>query len=137
MAPVTIEELSKKRDEIRSQLASVGDLRPGSLVGRYRKCGKPTCHCAKVGEQGHGPSWSLTHAIKGKTVTRIIAAEAVDRTKAQLAEYERFRALAKEFVDTSEALCAARLHAPASEKEAEKKGSKRTSRPKASRRSRR
>jgi hypothetical protein len=137
MAPVTVEELSRKREEIRNQLASVGDLRPGSLVGRYRRCGKPTCHCAKDGAEGHGPSWSLTHAIKGKTVTRIIPAEAVDRTKAQLAEYERFRALSKEFIDTSEALCAARLGEAASQEGAEKKGSARTSRPKAPPKSRR
>lgn len=137
MAPVTVDELSKKRDELRRELASVGDLRPGSLVGRYRKCGKPTCHCAHDDDRGHGPSWSLTHAVKGKTITRIIPAEAVDGTKAQLAEYERFRDLTKAFVDTNEALCAARLDATVSEEEAEKKGFKRRSRSKALPRSRR
>jgi len=137
MAAPSVEELSKRREEIRGRLASVGDLRPGSLVGRYRRCGKPGCHCAKEGDQGHGPSWSLTHAVKGKTVTRIIPAESVEQTKAQLAEFDRFRSLTKEFVDTSEALCHARLEGAVSEEEAEKKGSKRASRPKSPPKSRR
>ena len=59
------------------QLASLGDLRPGSLVARF-KCGKPNCHCAAEGAPGHGPSWSLTRGVRGKTVTRVIPADAVD-----------------------------------------------------------
>ena len=57
-----LQALEVRREELRQQLASLGDLRPGSLVGRYRKCGKPNCHCAEDGSQGHGPSWSLTRA---------------------------------------------------------------------------
>ncbi len=36
-----LQELETRRDDLRQQLASIGDLRPGSLVARYRKCGKP------------------------------------------------------------------------------------------------
>ena len=69
MGPSTppIDALSRQRDALRAQLVSVGDMRPGSLVARYRKCGKPSCRCAGQGERGHGPSWSLTHAVEGKT----------------------------------------------------------------------
>jgi len=102
-------ELRKRRDEIRDELASVGDLRPGSLVGRYRRCGKPTCHCAREEGGGHGPSWSLTHAVGGKTVTRIIPPAAVPQTRAQIAEYGRLRRLTGELVEVSEGLCEALL----------------------------
>ena len=101
--------LRERRDEIRDELASVGDLRPGSLVGRYRRCGKPTCHCAREGDGGHGPSWSLTHAVAGRTVTRIIPPEAVPRTRQQIAEYQRLRRLTGELVEVSEGLCEALL----------------------------
>ena len=47
-------------------------MRPGSLVARFRKCGKSFCHCSKKGSKGHGPSYSLTRPVAGKTVTRII-----------------------------------------------------------------
>ena len=106
------EELRKRRDEIRDELAALGDLRPGSLVGRYRKCGKPSCHCAREGDPGHGPSFSLTRAVGGKTVTRIIPAAAVARTQAQIAEYGRLRRLTGELVEVSEGLCEALLAGP-------------------------
>lgn len=116
------EVLRQRRDEIRDELARVGDLRPGSLVGRYRKCGKPTCHCAREEDGGHGPSWSLTRGVGGRTVTRIIPAAAVDRTRAQIAEYQRLRRLTGELVEVSEGLCDALLTgSPAEAREEESK----------------
>lgn len=115
--------LSRQREALRTQLASVGDMRPGSLVARYRACGKPSCHCAGKGERGHGPSWSLTHAVAGKTRTKIIPAGAVQRTKAQISEYRRFRHLVRELVEVCEKLCDTQLEAPqAAEPAAAKKG---------------
>lgn len=104
--------LRQRRDAIRDELAAIGDLRPGSLVGRYRRCGKPTCHCAREGDVGHGPSWSLTRAVKGRTVTRVIPAGAVDVTRAQIAEHRRLRRLTGELVEVSEELCDAHIGDP-------------------------
>src|SRR5690606_3828427 len=39
------------------------DALPGSLALCHRRCGKPTCHCAK--EKGH-PVWMLTYMLDGK-----------------------------------------------------------------------
>jgi hypothetical protein len=101
-----LDALRLQRDELKNALAQIGDMRPGSLVPRFRKCGKPTCHCAKKGAQGHGPSFSLTHPIAGKTVTRIIpVGAAVDRTREQLAEYHRFRQLVLQLTTVSEQIC--------------------------------
>ena len=106
-----IEDLERQRDRLRSQFAELGDLRPGSLVARYRKRGSTGCHCAQEGDPGHGPSWSLTRAVKGKTRTRVIPAHAAGHTQALVAEYQRFRQLSKEFVEVSDALSEARLTA--------------------------
>ena len=46
----SISELEARRDRLRAELGAVGDLRPGTLVERYRKCGKPSCHCAREGD---------------------------------------------------------------------------------------
>ena len=116
------EELRQRRDEIRDELAHVGDLRPGSLVGRYRKCGKPNCHCAREEDGGHGPSWSLTRAVGGRTVTHIIPADAVERTREQIAEYRRLRRLTGELVEVSEGLCEAFLAGPTSGAEGAQRG---------------
>ena len=121
-----VAELSRRRDQLKRQLAEIGDMRPGSLTGRYRKCGKPTCHCAQPGASGHGPSWSLTRRVEGKTVTKIIPAGALERTREQLEEYQRFRTLSRELVEVSVQLCDAQLSSPAKAPsgEAEKGGSR-------------
>lgn len=102
-----------KRDQLKSQLAQIGAMRPGSLVARFRKCGKPSCHCAKRGAQGHGPSYSLTHPVAGKTVTRVIpVGPAVEQTQQQLEEYRRFRELVRQLIDVSEQICDRQLREP-------------------------
>ena len=92
MTGKSLSELEAERERVKMQLTDIGDLRPGSLVERYRKCGKPNCHCAEPGEAGHGPSWSLTHDSKVKTVTKVIPPNLVPQTREQLAEYQRLRA---------------------------------------------
>ena len=79
--------LEQQRAQILAQSSGIGDLRPGSLVERYRRCGKPTCHCAAEDSRGHGPSFSLTHKVDGKTITRVVPAGLVARTQQQIAEY--------------------------------------------------
>src|SRR5208282_2340164 len=60
-----------------------------------------------------GPSYSLTHASAGKTITQVIPqGPAVDRTRAQIAEYRRFRKLVQELIAVSEQLCNAQLQQP-------------------------
>ena len=106
----SLEALREKRDELTANLARIDDLRPGFLIARFRKCGKPNCHCAQKGSPGHGPSYSLTHRLGGKTVTQVIPqGPAVERTKAQLAEYRRFRHLVRELIRVSEQICSTQL----------------------------
>lgn len=121
-------ELSRQRRNLQDQLAALGDLRPGSLTARYRKCGKPTCHCANEGDPGHGPSWSLTWTVEGKTQTRIIPAEAVEQTQAQIAEYRRARTLTRELFEVSTQMCDVQLEAvKATQKKTSSRRSRRTS----------
>ncbi len=132
-------ELERKREKVRAALAGIGDLRPGALVGRYRRCGKAACHCAQPGDRGHGPSWSLTRVVGGKTLTKIIPAAAVERTQEQIAEHRRFRTLVRELVELSERICEARWASvdAASDEAAKKGGSKKPSTRNSSPRSRR
>ena len=114
--------LQFQRDQLKSQLSQIGEMRPGSLVARFRKCGKPSCHCAKKGSQGHGPSYSLTRPVAGKTVTRIIpAGPAVEQTRQQLEEYHRFRQLVQQLLNVSEQICDWQLRHPEPETEGVKK----------------
>jgi len=133
-----IQDLRKKRDAIVTELAGIGDCRPGSLVKRFRRCGKPSCHCAREGAEGHGPSYSLTRAVNGKTVTKIIPADLIEETKRQLAEFQRFKKLVHDFTETNIRVCDAMLTEPegfSEKEEAQKKGSKKLSKQKSSRKS--
>ena len=77
-----LKALRDKRASITARLAQIDDLRPGFLTARFRKCGKPNCHCAQKNSLGHGPSYSLTHRVGGKTVTQVIPqGPAVERAK--------------------------------------------------------
>lgn len=120
-----LRKLQEQRETLKRELAAVGEMRPGALVGRYRKCGKPSCHCADGESGGHGPSWSLTRVVAGKTVTKIIPAAAVGDTQAQIAEHRRFRDLSRELVDVSEQICDANLAAAPQAQTVKKGGSKR------------
>ena len=71
-----IAALERQHAHLRSEFASLGEMRSGSLTERFRPCGKAGCHCAKPGDRGHGPVLSLTRKRAGKTVTRIIPAQA-------------------------------------------------------------
>lgn len=117
-----LDALLLRREQLKTRLAAVGDMRPGSLVTRFRKCGKPSCRCAKKGAQGHGPSYSLTHAVKGKTVTHVIpAGPPVERTREQIDEYHRFRQLVQQLMVISEQICDLQLRAPQAPEQDNKK----------------
>jgi hypothetical protein len=97
--------LREQRATLLSEIAAIEEFRPGSLVGRYRKCGKPTCHCAREGDPGHGPSWSLTRGVKGKTVTKIIPADCVDATLEQINRYRQLHQLLHEYTELNVKIC--------------------------------
>lgn len=63
----------------------------GSLVAVYRKCGKPTCHCA-TGEK-HGPVWYLSRREEGRTQMRFIAFAQLEIVKQGVAAFQRYREL--------------------------------------------
>jgi hypothetical protein len=70
MSLTSLEQLEVKGADLKAALARIGDMRPGSLSETYGKCRKSTCHCAKPGSRGHGPSWLLMRTVDGKTVAR-------------------------------------------------------------------
>jgi hypothetical protein len=107
--PSDQDSLLSRRDALLQELAAIGDFRPGALVSQYRKCGKPTCHCARPDSSGHGPYWLITHRTGGKTRSQAVPAVALERAKEQLEEYRRLRGLWRELIEVSERLCEARL----------------------------
>ena len=111
MPEESIAALEQRRAHLCRQLASIGEMRSGSLMARCRRCGKTGCGCAPPGKAQRGPVLSLTRKQSGKTVTRIIPARAAEQAWAEAAEYRRFRRLSQELIEASDALSEARLRA--------------------------
>ena len=108
MPEESIAALEQRRAHLCQQLASIGEMRSGSLMARCRRCGKTGCGCAPPGKAQRGPVLSLTRKQSGKTVTRIIPARAAEQAWAAAAEYRRFRRLSQELIEASDALSEAR-----------------------------
>lgn len=79
--------LRQKRKQLIKQLQSLDpDMLRGSLIKRYRRCGKLNCHCAE--EQGH-ESHYLSVSMPGRSPIMIyIALKNQDRVRRALANYQ-------------------------------------------------
>ena len=101
--------LESKRSEIQRKIGALGDMRTGSISTTGGRCGNPNCHCRKDGDPGHGPFYRLTRKISGKTVTETFASPAaLQKARAEVAEFHRFRELSQSLVEVNEKICQAR-----------------------------
>jgi hypothetical protein len=88
------------------QLARLGDLRPGSVTGIMRRCGKPTCHCAQQEDPGHGPTLRLTYKVRGQTISEALPTpSAVRKAEQEIAEFRKYQQLSRAFVEVNEKIC--------------------------------
>ena len=86
--PTSLPELEAERSRILRQLTTLGDLRTGSICAVARRCGKPTCHCAK--DKGH-PVWKLTYMHDGKKVVERIPTEWAEDVQRRVDAGRQFR----------------------------------------------
>lgn len=98
--------LQADRSKLLQEFLGLGDLRPGSITAVVRRCGKPTCHCAKPNDPGHDPQFRLTRRVAGKTVTETFPNPAAFRKAQQeVAEFHRFQKLGEELIAINEKIC--------------------------------
>jgi hypothetical protein len=114
-------------------------MRRGSLSERMVKCSKPGCSCAENPDARHGPYFSLTRAVQGKTRSRFLTPEQAALVRQQIEAGHEFRAKLDTLWEGCEAWADSQLQGflTASIAEAEKGGSKRTSKTRPSRKSKR
>jgi hypothetical protein len=109
MSEPSLAELEAERDRLYAQLSRVGDFRRGSVSENYRKCGKPRCWCAQPGQRGHGPRVLWTRSGDGgKTVGRQLAADEVEKVRAEVARHAEFTEISRRIVEVNERICEAR-----------------------------
>ncbi len=104
--PDDLATLEAERSQILEQFLRLGDLRPGSITAVVRRCGKPSCHCAKPHAPGHDPQFRLTRRVAGKTVTETFPNPAAFRKAQQeVTEFHRFQELSDDLVNINQKIC--------------------------------
>lgn len=88
---------ARKRERLLAELPDLGQVLRGSLVTRYRRCGKAGCHCAREDDPGHGPAHYLMVTVPpGRTVTIYVAEKDRERVLTLLGNFRRARDILEE-----------------------------------------
>jgi len=82
-----LRELEKRIEQIKRELQTIKEMRPGSLTCQY--------HNPK---EKKGAYYQLSYTHKMKSRTDYVRSEFVPHIKEQIAEYKRFRMLVDEWV---------------------------------------
>ncbi|HEX4593300.1 MAG TPA: DUF6788 family protein [Bryobacteraceae bacterium] len=102
----SIADLELDRSRLITEMAGLQDLRPGSVTGIVRRCGKPTCHCARPGAPGHGPTLRLTYKAEGKTISESLPTPAaIRKAEREIGEFRRYQQISRDFVAVNEKIC--------------------------------
>src|SRR6266851_7996823 len=130
-------EIPPRVRQLATELAQAQPMRRGSVSERSIKCGKAGCACAHDPKARHGPYYSLTQAVAGKTRSRFLTAEQAAVAQQQIAAGRRFREHVDTYWEACEEWADAKIELlpSASSGEAQKKGSKRNSNATSSRKS--
>lgn len=89
--------LKQRRHRLVRQVPGLERLLRGSLVERYKKCGKPGCHC--VHSKGHGPASYLSVTLgPGKTRSYYVPEEQRRRIERYLGNYRKLREVVEEII---------------------------------------
>jgi hypothetical protein len=91
-------KLRQRKFRLLQTLRIPEDALPGSLALIHRRCGKPTCHCAKG--EGH-PVWVLTYTYQGKKHVEWIPEEWVEEIRARVEEGRAFQEAFREVLVTN------------------------------------
>jgi hypothetical protein len=98
--PQKLTQLEKQIQTLKTALAALGPMRPGSLSRQYNVCGNPHCRCKdKTHPQKHGPYYQLSYGHRGKHTTQFIRRAHLAHVKRQLANFKTFRKLTDRWVN--------------------------------------
>lgn len=87
--------LRKKRKALLRRLPPMNAILRGSLIERYKRCGKPGCRCAQG--PGHGPKYylSVSHT-DGKPLVDYVPQDYYEQAEKYLSNYRTIKETLKE-----------------------------------------
>lgn len=84
---------ARAQQPLARQLAQIDYALPGSVVARMMRCGNRGCRCRADPPQLHGPYVQWTRKVDGKTVTKLLSPEQLERYQPWLYNAQRLREL--------------------------------------------
>jgi len=86
----------RRVQKLQAQLAQIGFALPGTINVAMNRCGKPNCAGPQDPLKLHGPYITWTRKVSGKTVTRRLTPEQLERYKPWFENDRRLRELTKQ-----------------------------------------
>jgi hypothetical protein len=86
----------RAQTKIAAALGSASFALPGTILERHICCKKPGCRCTADPPQLHGPYYQWTRKVNGKTETRLLTPEQMERYRGWFDNAKRIRELAGE-----------------------------------------
>jgi hypothetical protein len=123
------EAAAARARELSEKIGQARPMRRGSLSERYVKCSKPGCPCGERSEARHGPYFSWTRKIDGRTHSRFLTPEQAALVRRQIEAGHAFRDDIEALWDVCEQWADRELDGGETDagERAEKRGSKRSS----------
>ena len=101
--------LAARIEDVKRQLAALGEMRPGSLSTQYNVCGSPGCRCTASPPRTHGPYYQVSYTRKGKSGTRFVRKEDLPSIRREVKNYARMKALVDRWIELAIKLSDLRL----------------------------
>ena len=86
----------RRRQALLARIGELGFCLPGTLTERHTRCSSSGCRCRAYPPALHGPYYSWTQKISGKTVTRTLTPEQASRYQPWFDDARKLRALTTE-----------------------------------------
>ncbi len=101
-----LHEMEKQRDSILREIQNLRDMRSGSLSIRYQRCSKSPCLCDDPKHPGHGPIYSFSTLVEGKTrIKNFKLGPELDKLRKELENYQRFKKLSQDLIAVNNRIC--------------------------------
>jgi len=91
-------QLDAQIKQLKAELMTLGDLRPGTLSEQYNVCGTAGCQCKADPPRKHGPYYQVSFTWRGRSKTHFVRRENLATVRQQLRTYERLRELVNDWI---------------------------------------
>ena len=104
--------LETQIQRIKHELATLGDIRSGTLSQQFNVCGKPHCRCKADPPNRHGPYFQISYTWQGRSHTQFVRRDDLPIVEQQVQNYARLRELLDEWIEAGIALSLLRIKQP-------------------------